>query len=593
MAITNEQQQNIIALTVGLFNAAPGAQYLTELSEVFEANGNSYAALTDFIVSTPAFNAQYAGRVTVENQVATALNLLGVPAEGEAREEATAYFLERAEAGASEAEILLEAVQFLQGDVAPKYADIKAAFANKIEVATYFSVEKQQSNTDIATLKQVVSSVTADEATVEAAKTAIDSGAISPDQDGQTFTLTTGADDLMGTSGNDTFRAFEGTTSAGTAPTLTSADIIDGGAGFDTLAIRDIAALANNAAPVIRNVERIDNSSTNVLNLTDVTGLQQLWSLDEGSYTNANLDLIFGAQGVDGTITIGLEAGTDLSDSGDELNLAVANVADNTDSVAYELNAADGTTDLRGEVESVNLTTAGADAGTVDLSGFTGLEELTVTGEADVTVTLDDAADDLATVDASGNSGDVTVDVSEIDGIETVTTGAGADTVTIAATDDLVVNTGAGRDTIIATDGLGAAAEITGGAGADTYELGTSANISDARESEFAADIAKIVGFNGDQDKLDFSNLTVISDNVRAEEIADAESLFAAVTMVASDQTATGDVAFVYGESTYIFSNVLDTQATPAANTFNAGDGLVELVGFTGAFNESNSDFTA
>lgn len=48
MAITPQEQQNIIGLTVGLFNAAPGAQYLAELTEVYETNGNALEALVDY-----------------------------------------------------------------------------------------------------------------------------------------------------------------------------------------------------------------------------------------------------------------------------------------------------------------------------------------------------------------------------------------------------------------------------------------------------------------------------------------------------------------------------------------------------------------
>lgn len=77
MAITPQEQQNIIGLTVGLFNAAPGAQYLAELTEVYEANGNALEALVDFMLTTDAFNAQYAQAQSDEEMIAIAVETFG------------------------------------------------------------------------------------------------------------------------------------------------------------------------------------------------------------------------------------------------------------------------------------------------------------------------------------------------------------------------------------------------------------------------------------------------------------------------------------------------------------------------------------
>lgn len=499
MAITNEQQQNIIALTVGLFNAAPGADYLTELSEVFEANGNSYAALTDFIVSTPAFNAQYAGRVTVENKVATALNLLGVPAEGEAREEATAYFLERAEAGASEAEILLEAVQFLQGDVAEKYADIKAAFENKIEVATFYSVEQQQSSTNLEELKSVVANVTSDPATVEEAEDAIIGGT------GQTFTLTDGIDNFVGTGGNDTFIGDNTSANAG--------DTLEGGAGTDTLQLFNSVALGNISG--IENVEINGNTgNVNVSNNADVE-----------SVTLRNTDIT----GTDPVYTLAAEQ-----------TLTLRGVTDSTaagDSV--DVAAAGSVTEQTVNVNGVGDTSVGGNDVAVDING-TGVQTLNLDSSENASrISLVNTGNAVNTLNVAGNAA-LTVDanvpnattinstntagVALATAVATNTTaglaiamGEGSDSVTLAqanTANSLSSNTnvdlGAGDDTLSISllqtaDRIQAGAALAGGEGTDTLNVQYGAVINATTGAQFSG--FEVVDLNGGQGIYNLANL--------------------------------------------------------------------------------------
>lgn len=476
MAITNEQQQNIIALTVGLFNAAPGADYLTELSEVFEANGNSYAALTDFIVSTPAFNAQYAGRVTVENKVATALNLLGVPAEGEAREEATAYFLERAEAGASEAEILLEAVQFLQGDVAEKYADIKAAFENKIEVATFYSVEQQQSSTNLEELKSVVANVTSDPATVEEAEDAIIGGT------GQTFTLTTGVDagtNFTGGAGNDTFVGTwsEAGTGGGTfGGTLNLGDNFDGQGGSDTL---DLTVSNTQSGPAATttvtgftaaNVEKVfvtafgaAAGNTTTFDATTTRAGEEFWN--DGSARNVTFDNIQqnAAVGVTGNTVADTTAtflDSVVTGSSDTGTVALNNAGTATAGGNVTLN---GDTTAAAGFETVNVVSSGNAASRIGTlqSGTNVIEDVNLSGSASVRIdSVNSSA--LDGVNASGLTGGASANINAATSTQTdlaITGSANNDRfvingTTANATNTFNLNGGEGKDTLAISTGI-------------------------------------------------------------------------------------------------------------------------------------------
>jgi hypothetical protein len=85
-----------------------------------------------------------------------------------------------------------------------------------------------------------------------------------------TTNLTAGIDNLPGTTGNDVFNAFASSVLAdgSDATTLGSNDVIDGGAGNDTLFIEAIAGKNNVQTGTIRNIETI-----NIINNVDKDGL--------------------------------------------------------------------------------------------------------------------------------------------------------------------------------------------------------------------------------------------------------------------------------------------------------------------------------
>ena len=48
MALTPDQQTDILEVTTGLFNAAPGRTYMTELANLYEGLGSDVEQLADF-----------------------------------------------------------------------------------------------------------------------------------------------------------------------------------------------------------------------------------------------------------------------------------------------------------------------------------------------------------------------------------------------------------------------------------------------------------------------------------------------------------------------------------------------------------------
>ncbi|MGO2147553.1 beta strand repeat-containing protein [Halomonas sp.] len=239
MAITSQQQSNIIALTVGMFDAAPGAQNLSDFANIFENNGQSYHGLADALASTSQYQSQFDGVETLDGRIDKVLANLGIQAGTDAYTSAKAHFDARVAQGASETQLIVESLEYLLGDdIAEEFTDVQAQLNNKVDVATYFSVDRQQNGDSLAELQGVIGNVTADPATVEAAKQAIDEDGNPSDGNGNDyFLLTQRADNFTGENagGNGVDTLFEApvtqneTGSGALANTFETGDRLDGG----------------------------------------------------------------------------------------------------------------------------------------------------------------------------------------------------------------------------------------------------------------------------------------------------------------------------------------------------------------------------
>jgi len=129
-------------------------------------------------------------------------------------------------------------------------------------------------------------------------------------QQGQTFTLTTSANNFVGTAGNDTFDAGLVDQATPANSTLTAADVLKGGAGIDTLNITGVGTTldALNGA-LVSEIEIINVRATtaNTLNAANAAGATTV-NANQGAGTFAVTNLAKGAAiGVigNGTVTNG------------------------------------------------------------------------------------------------------------------------------------------------------------------------------------------------------------------------------------------------------------------------------------------------
>ena len=422
-----------------------------------------------------------------------------------------------------------------------------AAVDTNIEIASY-------SGTSAAALGvSFLAGITADTASIPdatATATAVQ-GVVDAGVAGNTLTIVDGDNVSVGgavgfatTANNDTITVTDAYTAAGT---------INGGFGTDTLVLADVAAAVAPTATSIVSVEKLFVTSTNAaaaLDLTAVAGLTQVWN--DGSATALTVS------GLDKDVTVGF---TGTVAGATTVSYVPADIAGTADAATITLDTATVT-------GTVNV--AGIEALTVNVAGVSSLalnaadaETISVTGAGKLTLGGTFAAD--TTVDASAHTGQFVFTTGVADGL-TVVGGASNDTFNVTANAEGV--------------------HLTGGAGSDLFNIAAITNIDSTVAADVTADIITITDFDGSVDtlKIDLPAVESAFTNVDLANIASATTLAEALAVVGAvtDANAADSYAtFTYAGSTYIYSDV-------GHDGFNGGDGLVQLVGFTGELTATN-----
>ena len=167
----------IIQLVVGMVDAAPGRDILTELEDIIDS-GLTMEELAIAIQENPAFSGDtglfpnFLPNAIFAAQFMEAL--LGDEVAADDLAAATDELTASLNAGDSRGAAMYASIVSLAASTDPLFADAAAALANKVEVAEYYSVEAEQSSDDLDDLIAVVSSVTSDADAVEDGIDAVD-----------------------------------------------------------------------------------------------------------------------------------------------------------------------------------------------------------------------------------------------------------------------------------------------------------------------------------------------------------------------------------------------------------------------------------
>jgi len=335
---------------------------------------------------------------------------------------------------------------------------------------------------------------------------------------GDTKSLTVGVDTFAGTAGDDVFNAIPQNVAGEGANTLGAFDVIDGGAGRDTLNIYADGEFNVKQQGTVKNVETINiynevEGATPVLfgeaagvDASKFAGATAVWQVgaankivNVGASTTAGfraieqanvavtasaanvsiaLDNVTGANAtnastvtVDGTKLTGVTlsgalvenetyaAGTGTDEASVALNATIAK-----DAQTFTLNSSLNTTLVINDTASaatkkVSTLAAAASTGNITFVGDANVASITTgTGSDDVTVaTTLNATTKSATVNTGEGDDKITVSVTGTD----------------AAVNTVTVNAGAGDDEIIVNLKAGVKYNINGGAGDDLITLNT------------------------------------------------------------------------------------------------------------------------
>jgi hypothetical protein len=306
---------------------------------------------------------------------------------------------------------------------------------------------------------------------------------------GQSFTLTSSIDNLMGTAGNDNFVA---TINADGNP-LGSLDIIDGGAGRDTLSIADggAAALTSLNGLTLRSIENLNVSSVNAINGMDIsaTGVTSAFLASTAAAANSS---VTAAGTTDVTLTTtGTANATVNGGKAVTINGAGTNTVSGT--------ALTGVT-IKGGVAAVSNNSATTAAAGTTLTSVTldGVTDGTIAGRGVTTVNLaniDTAAEiSITNSGAAATAKPLTVNLNAVEGA--IVTANNATTVAINASTDSQITLGAALATAATVGGAGDLSLTMTGTSVMT-SLDASAATGDLTFIDLAAGVVSIKGGAG------------------------------------------------------------------------------------------------
>lgn len=597
MAITAEQQTSILEVAIGLFNAAPGKIYMTELANMVDANGGnlSIEQLADFLDDTAVFKDNIlVGKVTIEEQASILLNNFGLAADDDpasAGSQAKAFFEGELAAGKGLGEIVIEGINYLNGTPAPEFAATKTLLDNKVLVAKAYSATG--SSQDIALLQTVLSKVTGDAPyTPEDVQQALtDSGV--PTGSGSGFALIVGEDSLTGTSGDDVFTALAIQDNVGgVVNSLESIDRLDGGTGTDTLT----ATLIANAAPSLTSVENIIArfGAAVALDLANATGVQSVTvqsSTAAGTVSNIGEAATLGVRNqVQNVAFSGNTATTqnlNLDTVGNFTTLALVPTVVALDDVATTLNlsANNANVDISSltQVEELTLAARGINEITHGFGGAATTATITGTGSVEFLTPFTT----LETLEATDNSGGVT---AIVDGTAvTVNGGSGNDDITyteaMAAT--AAVALGAGDDTFTITVAAVDGATADGGDGNDALGVVDGALLDAAAQTVYTNfETLEIGGGTGTYDMENLPGLVAVTIGAALTGAAIIDNAVADTTVTVNAEEGTDlalgqTVDFALATATGTADNVDLTLNALDGNDDSTANGLITVDSFT------------
>ena len=159
-SVTPQIREDLVALFVGMFKAAPGAANLAEMVAAVEA-GATLATVAKNLAAKPSFNTVYPALLT-DTQFADKLvtNFLSNDVSDAARKWSFDWVIGQAQAGAARSDVISTAVVALRTTTNTEFKVPQDTLQNKVNVASHYSITKNLSSTNLEQLQAVIAEVT-------------------------------------------------------------------------------------------------------------------------------------------------------------------------------------------------------------------------------------------------------------------------------------------------------------------------------------------------------------------------------------------------------------------------------------------------
>lgn len=574
MALTAAQQTDAYRFFSIAFNAAPGVEYMNQIADAY-ASGASTKDVVNAFVSKSQFTNVYPTFLTNEAFANNLVeNIVGSSAAEAAKTQAKADIVTALNGGLTRGDVVYTIFNNLADKPAAdaEWGATATLMANKVAVAQYYTEVLLGNTTNLATLQSVLADVTPTTNVSTPAAIQALLGDVFNAQ-GQTFTLTTSADQVPGmngsagnisTTGNDVYVANNST--------LSSADrIVDAAGNADKLKYSSQVSVGHSAFEM-KGVETLEvtadgGTTQSGFDLSGAQGLTLLKSLNSTGRTvfgqvtslaNIEVNNVTSSTGAAFNHQVAVQyQDSVVSGAANEVTLTLANNSNvNPVGGVWIGRVADGDMNPGTGIETLNVVTSGSAATLTRLTSQ--ISTMNVSGDQNLTIqtALQPTVDTIA---AGGFTGALNVNLTgNVAGRGALLSAPG-----VANTDGaLSVTTGTGNDVIdlLSGNNLGTAAEATDratvtrnatistGAGNDTVEAGLgddNINLGEGNDSLVLTvgglTVADLItgGAGADQLTLNTTDSISKSEAERVTQIETVNLLAAGSTFVVTDNLLT------------------------------------------------------
>lgn len=423
------------------------------------------------------------------------------------------------------------------------FTDGSATVSVTFDAATASNVVKVGTQTVTATA--AAPTFTPNNAAGEAST--LTAGSSSTPTTGQSFSLTQGADNKVGTSADETFNAF---VDNGTASFQYTLDTVNGGDGTDTLVAYGLGDNPGGNGATLANVTGIEKfhfraTATSAYDMGTTVGETVVRS--EGSTAALTFNNI-------ATAAVTLEA---IGSTGAaNFNYVASSVNGTTDSGTLNVNGQTGAVTIGAGLETLTVNSTGAASNFAQTTNLSANSTLNVTGSANLTMSSADNV--INTVSAANFTGNLSLVLGAAgettNRVLNVTTGSGADTITVLASN------------LSATAGTADTINLGGGT-SDTIRLLGTVTAATVNTQVSNAEIVR------------FGDTTATGTTLNAGAFTNIHNfVYEAATFTAADSAATLAVSNLATADTLTFLGSVTGDATTTA-----GDNAISLAGAAAA----------